>query len=115
MLSSHNGVVLCVRFSGDSRYLASGSDDKVIVIWEMDESGYSGKVFGTDEVNVESWKAKKRLLGHENDVQDLCWSPNSSKLVSVGLDCAVMVWSTETFSSLFFVLAYISLFLSSFA
>jgi WD40 repeat protein len=67
-----------------------------------------GKIFGSNEVNVENWRSVKRLVGHENgtdifesidllDVQDLNWSPDNHLLVSVGLDSAIMVWNAQTF------------------
>lgn len=31
------GNVLCVRWSPDSHYLASGSDDFIVIVWEKDE------------------------------------------------------------------------------
>jgi protein HIRA/HIR1 len=87
-----------------------------------------GKVWGSDEVNIEGWKPLKRLPGHESgtilllfqsspysprpaDVTDIAWSPEDRYLASVGLDSQVLIWSGYTLgaplcigSHLFFVL-----------
>ncbi len=49
---------------------------------------------------MENWRIFRRLIGHENDVQDLGWSYDSAILVSVGLDSKVVVWSGHTFEKL---------------
>ena len=72
-------------------------------------SSGAGRVWGSDEVNIEGWKALKRLPGHESgmlhavaqciiltlrvkDVTDLAWSSDDRYLASVGLDSMVIVW-----------------------
>lgn len=89
-----------MRFSSNGRYLASGADDKLICVYHLDKST-AAVTFGNNEPPpAENWKTYKRLIGHENDVQDLAWSPDSSLLVSVGLDSKVVVWSGYTFEKL---------------
>ncbi|TDL19985.1 WD40 repeat-like protein [Rickenella mellea] len=98
-LTMHTGPVLTVRWAHSGRWLASGSDDEIVMIWDLDPSG-SGKVWGSDEVNVEGWKPLKRLPGHESDVTDLAWAPEDRYLASVGLDSQVMIWCGYTLDRL---------------
>ncbi|KAF8459086.1 putative histone transcription regulator Hir1 [Terfezia claveryi] len=100
-ISTHSGAVLAVRFSGSGRYLASGSDDKIVLIYERVAQTSSRPVFGSKEApHTETWRTSRRLAGHDNDVQDIGWSSDSSILVSVGLDSKVVVWSGHTFEKL---------------
>jgi protein HIRA/HIR1 len=78
----HTGPVLCVRWAHSGRWLASGSDDEIVMVWDLDPfvvlscrlsslkklylSTARGKVWGSDEVNIEGWKPLKRLPGHES-------------------------------------------------
>ncbi|KAL8357815.1 hypothetical protein RB598_002555 [Gaeumannomyces tritici] len=101
-MSHHLGTIHSVRFSPNGRYLASGADDKIICIYHLDSNPPSHTAtFGTNEPPpIENWKTYRRLVGHENDVQDIAWSYDSSILASVGLDSKVVVWSGHTFEKL---------------
>ncbi|KAL2221315.1 putative histone transcription regulator Hir1 [Thermoascus aurantiacus ATCC 26904] len=101
-MSNHSGTIHAVRFSPNGKYLASGADDKIVCIYTLDSNAPShASTFGTNEAPpVESWRTIRRLIGHDNDVQDLGWSYDSSILVSVGLDSKVVVWSGHTFEKL---------------
>ncbi|KAJ2811369.1 HIR complex subunit [Coemansia furcata] len=96
-LSAHSGAVLCVRFSqGDGRYLASGADDMVVLIWERDEGSDGQSTLGGGG-GVETWRPMRRLTGHASDVCDVAWSPDNRYLATCGLDNQVLVWDGATF------------------
>lgn len=75
-LAQHSGSVLCVRWSHGGRYLASASDDKYLIIWELLPAGMAGGAapFGSkDAPNVENWSRVYILRGHVMDVLDCDW------------------------------------------
>ncbi|PFH50533.1 hypothetical protein AMATHDRAFT_144901 [Amanita thiersii Skay4041] len=98
-LHMHTGPVLTVRWAHSGRWLASGSDDAIVMIWDLDPNA-RGKVWGSDEVNVEGWKPLKRLPGHDSDVTDVAWSPGDRYLASVGLDSTIFIWCGFTLERL---------------
>ncbi len=100
-LTTHSGTIHCVRFSPNGKYLASGADDKFVCVYNLEPGVPKHTTFGSkEEQPVEDWRVYRRMVGHENDVQDLGWSYDNSILVSVGLDSKVVVWSGSTFEKL---------------
>ncbi|KAK7934572.1 protein HIR1 [Apiospora marii] len=101
-MSHHLGTIHSVRFSPNSRLLASGADDKIICIYQLESGPPTIATFGSNNEPppVENWKTSRRLIGHDNDVQDLGWSYDGSILVSVGLDSKIVIWSGHTFEKL---------------
>jgi protein HIRA/HIR1 len=67
-MRDHFGSVNCVRWAKHGRYLASGSDDQVILIHER-KAGSGTSEFGSGEPpDVENWKVVMTLRGHTADV-----------------------------------------------
>ncbi|PWA89475.1 protein HIRA [Artemisia annua] len=95
-LRDHFGSVNCVRCAKHGRYIASGSDDKVIQIHER-KPGSGTTEFGSGEApDVENWKIAFTLRGHTADVVDLNWSPDDSTLASGSLDNTVHIWDVSS-------------------
>ena len=86
-LSQHCGPVNCVRWSPNTQVFASGSDDKLIIIWEQKEGGLSD--------NLEEWRGILTLQGHLSDVKDLNWSKTGKYLASGSIDNKVIIWNVE--------------------
>lgn len=64
----HFGSVNCVRWAHHGRFLASGSDDQMILIHER-KAGSATVEFGSGEPpDVENWKVVMTLRGHSADV-----------------------------------------------
>lgn len=53
-----------------------------------------GAVFGSNVVNVESWRSVATLRGHEGDILDVAWSPGDVWLASASIDNNVIIWNT---------------------
>jgi WD40 repeat protein len=79
-LAGHSWFVLALRFSPDSRLLASGSTDSTIRLWATDPFEPIGPP----------------LLGHQSGVGFLIFSTDGRTLVSDGDDQTVRWWSVAS-------------------
>ncbi|XP_066909624.1 notchless protein homolog 1 [Halyomorpha halys] len=78
-LTGHQQLINDVKFSPDTRLLASASFDKSIKLWD----GKTGKFITT-------------LRGHVQSVYMIAWSADSRLLVSASADSTLKVWTMKT-------------------
>ncbi|KAK4526190.1 hypothetical protein GAYE_SCF20G4104 [Galdieria yellowstonensis] len=79
-LAGHLGAVYVVKFSKCARWIASGSQDKSIRIWQLDKPTESALVL---------WDA------HASSISDLCWNVDNTMIATCGYDRQVKEWSFE--------------------
>ena len=95
-MSNHLGCVNCVRWSVDGKWLASGGDDAIVMIWSVKYQGGGGGGanlgFGAD---LEQWGCVHMLRGHNGDVLDLSWSPDQKYLASCSVDNTIIIWNAR--------------------
>jgi protein HIRA/HIR1 len=114
-LTDHFAPVNVARFAANGRFLASGSDDKLVsafdgllkwcisgllchshlqlsstlhqvILYEL-RAGPGQTVFGSgDGPNLENWKHIYTLRGHYNNVLDVSWSPDDRYIASCSVD-----------------------------
>ncbi|KAI8749010.1 protein HIRA [Biomphalaria glabrata] len=98
-LDNHFACVNCVRWSHSGKFLASGGDDKLIMIWQTGRTAEPSKAFGSNGSIVihEKWRPVFTLRGHSGDVLDLSWSPQDVWLASCSVDNTVAIWNALKF------------------
>jgi ribosome assembly protein 4 len=75
----HTDAILCLSFSPDAKWLASGSGDKTVRLWDPDAQ-----------------LPRAMLNGHQGWVLNLAWSPDGRWLASGSMDHTVRVWDMES-------------------
>ncbi len=83
-LTGHTGLVSAVAISTDGKWLATGSADNTIRVWEIGDK---------DE------KLARTFQGHEGQITDLAFSPDGETLASASMDQNVRLWSLRPVDS----------------
>lgn len=81
--AGHDWHDMSVAFSPDSNYVASGSKDKTIKIFQL------LRATGT-------WQEKQALVGHTDIVNSVVFSPVGAYLASASKDRTIKIWQRDT-------------------
>ncbi|CAH0479483.1 unnamed protein product [Peronospora belbahrii] len=95
-LSNHQQAVNCVRWAGHGRYLASGSDDQLILLYELQTGTLAPVPFGSNaRPNKQNWVHCATLERHTMDVADIAWSPDDRMLATCSIDNTILIWNVS--------------------
>ncbi|KAG2712614.1 hypothetical protein I3760_04G135400 [Carya illinoinensis] len=82
ILQGHGDEVWFLQFSHNGNFLASSSNDRSAIIWEVDVNG--------------GVSLKHRLCGHLKPVCSASWSPDDHELLTCGLEEVVRRWDVSS-------------------
>ncbi|XP_022774606.1 WD repeat-containing protein 26-like [Durio zibethinus] len=81
ILQSHADEVWFLQFSHNGKYLASSSNDRSAIIWEVDANGLS---------------LKHKLSGHQKPISSVSWSPDDHQLLTCGVEEVLRCWDVSS-------------------
>ena len=109
-LTGHSKTVWSIAFSPDGNLIVSGSEDKLVKIWDVKTGTEVSKLvrvvrscaivsrmLWVRRVLMQSvnWQVRS-LTGHSGKVHSVAFSPNGQSIVSGSEDTLVKIWDVET-------------------
>ncbi|XP_045585310.2 TAF5-like RNA polymerase II p300/CBP-associated factor-associated factor 65 kDa subunit 5L [Procambarus clarkii] len=85
ILLHHKAAINAVEFSPNGKYLASGSDDGAVVVWDL----AGGRVLTELSSGCQGSNGSTEVSPHLESMVGLCWSSDSSLLISASSDGCV--------------------------
>ena len=116
-LTAHRGGVLTVNISPDGQWIATGSNDRTVMLWAMNgrlvhrldhqstvhrvaftadsQRLVTGSLDGTVQVWDLAGQRRRRIQAHDQPVGGVGTSPDGQWIASVGGDRTVKIWHTD--------------------
>ena len=120
-MHGHEKSALSITFSGDEKYVVSGSRDRTIKVWNAQNGNlmhsykkHTGNIYdiefhpdsryfasASEDKTIRLWdieqgKVIKTYTGHDGAVLDVDFSPDGYFMYSAGMDGVVYVWDVST-------------------
>jgi WD40 repeat protein len=80
-LEGHLGNVWCIKFFNKLNMLISGSEDKMLKVWDFDSD----------------FACVKTVYGHQSWINSISISKDDLRLISGSLDKTIKVWDLKNF------------------
>ncbi|CAD8204831.1 unnamed protein product [Paramecium pentaurelia] len=81
LLSNHQDFVCTLNFMKKSNHFVSGSRDKSIIIWQMNQNN--------------QWNCQHKLEGHSNAIDNLLLNNNEDLIISGSYDSSIKFWNQQ--------------------
>ena len=119
-LTGHKNLIYSVAFSPNEEILASGSDDKTIKLWRVQDgqeiitlTGHNNSIYtvafspdgeilasSSHDKTIKLWRMKdgqeiRTLVGHNNSVYGAAFSPDGDVIASSSWDRTVKIWRVK--------------------
>ncbi|XP_037775451.1 TAF5-like RNA polymerase II p300/CBP-associated factor-associated factor 65 kDa subunit 5L [Penaeus monodon] len=86
ILLHHKSAINTMSFSPNGKYLASGSEDGTVVVWDLAGGRVMTEISSSSQVNSGNTASG---TPHQDSIMNVCWSTDSSLLVSASSDGCV--------------------------